>query len=273
MRLLTKHISRVVGLGALLGVGSLANNSYALTEEFYSWNQSQGTVTVMMPASEGMCFLTGIGGHFQGTGENVHLEIDNGVWVMTGASQQTNVNSTATCVAWSDLGGDGGYGYEEFWANASGPVSHGIFACGTCEPQQNDATMWNNYNFCSLSYVSGNLDSNSWIEQVWNGSTWVLNNWENGEGSDMLDAAFCYGLKLPHTMTISNQYNWTVGDQPVAMMPASEAVCALTQVDGGFRGSGENVYIENLGGTLYLWGESWQANTTVGARCVPLNQH
>ncbi len=249
-----------------------ATENAALTSATFSWNQNLGHVTVMWPVSEGMCFLTGMSGHYQGTGENIHIELDNGYWVLTGASQQQAVTGWATCQAWSDLGGYG-YGTEEWLATSYG--GNGCtwgFACGSSN-YPGGATLWNGVNFCSLSYISGNFDDGgAWMETWWNGSTWMLEDNEDATGSYMTSGSTCVGLKLSHGMAFTGQYSWTEGQAPVAMLPVTEAICALTEVQGGFRGAGEQVQISNFGGTWYLWGTSQQSGTGARAQCLYLNQ-
>jgi hypothetical protein len=243
----------------------------ALTTSYYEWDQYLGHVTVMWPVSQGMCFLTGVGGDFQGTGENVHIELDNGYWVLTGSSMQNSVTGWAVCQAWADLGGYG-YGTQEWFAEAYGGNGCGIGACGSTY-WPGSATLWNGVNFCSLSYISGNFDANSWMETWWDGSNWRLDDSESAVQSYMWSGATCMGLKLSHNMASTAQYNWRAGQAPVPMLPVSQGVCALTEVQGGFRGGGEKVEILNLGGTWYLWGTSQQPNTGAGARCVYLHQY
>jgi hypothetical protein len=247
-----------------------ASSAEALTGS-YEWDQNLGHVTVMWPVSEGMCFITGMMGDFQGTGENIHIELDNGYWVLNGASQQNSVTAWATCQAWSDLGGYG-YGTQEWFVEAYGGNGCGIGACGSTYWNQ-QATLWNNVNFCSLSYISGNMNNGySWMDTWFDGTNWNLENSENATQAYMWSGATCMGLKLSHPMAFTGQYSWSAGQQPVALLPVSEAVCALTEVQGGFRGNGEQVQISNFGGTWYLWGTSAQSGTGARASCVYLHQ-
>ncbi|MGD0524005.1 MAG: hypothetical protein ABSE49_02610 [Polyangiaceae bacterium] len=257
--------------GAAPAVGEKTEQTSApLTTATYEWDQNLGHVTVMWPVTEGMCFITGVGGDFQGTGENVHIELDNGYWVLTGASQQNSVTGYALCQAWSDLGGYG-YGTEEWYATAYGGNGCGIGACGSTY-YPGSATLWNGVNFCSLGYISGDFDGNSWMQITWNGTDWVLNDYEDNPGSYMTAGGLCVGLKLSHNIDFSGIYTWKTGDAPVELGSASDIVCALSEVQGGFRGGGEEIEILNLGGTYYLWGKSEQPNTGAQAVCMYLHQ-
>jgi hypothetical protein len=246
--------------------------SAPLTTATFEWDQNLGHVTVMWPVTEGMCMLTGVGGDFQGNGENVHIEVDDGYWVLTGASQQNSVTGYALCQAWSDLGGYG-WGYEEWMATSYG--GNGCppwpFACGSSN-YPGSATLWNGVNFCSLAYISGNFDGNEYMQISWNGTDWVLNDNEDATGSYMNAGAMCFGLKLSHNIAFSGIYTWKTGEAPVELGSASNVVCALSEIQGGFRGGGEEVEILNLGGTYYLWGKSQQPNTGAQAVCMYLHQ-
>jgi hypothetical protein len=68
-----------------------------------SWAQGQGPVYVAS-ATNNVCMLTSIGGHFAGSGEKVRLVIDGyNNWVLYGTSQQAGVGATATCFAYPVL--------------------------------------------------------------------------------------------------------------------------------------------------------------------------
>lgn len=68
----------------------------------HAWSQGNPQ-TWMMPASEGVCMLTGIGGKFAGAGERVEIVEDSGFWVLRGHSMQHGVQATAQCVPYSQL--------------------------------------------------------------------------------------------------------------------------------------------------------------------------
>jgi hypothetical protein len=55
---------------------------------------------------------------------------------------------------------------------------------------------------------------------------------------------------------------------PRAMTPVDTSVCFITQIEGQYLGSGEGVYIENIGGVWHLNGRSQQSGVLAVARCV-----
>ena len=252
---------------------SKAESSAALTNyAYYQWNQYQGHVTVMWPVSQGVCYLTGMGGAFSGTGENVHLEIDNGYWVLTGASQQNSVSATASCVSWTDLGANGGYGYQTWGASSYGgnACSWGG-ACGSNSTMQT-TKMWNGFNFCSLSWISGNFGNDTDITSWFDGNDWYLRTWEGVTQSSAYGQSVCFGLKIPHYLAQAGTQTWRVGQGPVYLGQADQMMCAIAEVSGTFRGSGEHVQIQNLNGAWYLTGSSMQPNTSARAACLWLHQ-
>jgi hypothetical protein len=69
----------------------------------------------------------------------------------------------------------------------------------------------------------------------------------------------------------AQQYNWAQGDGPVRMMAVKDGICGLVVIQGVFRGGGEYVRIENVGGFWQLSGASQQRGVFASARCVPMN--
>jgi serine/threonine protein kinase len=64
----------------------------------YSWQAKQPPVK-MIPAADGICFLAGVGGHFQGYGESVVVKVEaDGNWYLTGQAIQSSVNARAISV-------------------------------------------------------------------------------------------------------------------------------------------------------------------------------
>jgi hypothetical protein len=63
---------------------------------FAHWDQGQQPVR-LIKRDEGVCFLTGVSGHFQGAGENVRVWIaEDGYWYLGGQSMQEGIS--ADCV-------------------------------------------------------------------------------------------------------------------------------------------------------------------------------
>jgi hypothetical protein len=64
----------------------------------YSWSQGQPAV-MMGSVSSSACFLTSIGGRFEGSTEWVGIVGRIGRWYLTGGSAQSGVRATARCIS------------------------------------------------------------------------------------------------------------------------------------------------------------------------------
>src|SRR5687768_4958592 len=78
----------------------------------FTWRQGNPS-TVMVHKNDGMCFVTGLAGQFEGDGERAFQTLSGDFWVLHGDSQQSDVKITATCVSWADLNNLGGA--RMFW--------------------------------------------------------------------------------------------------------------------------------------------------------------
>jgi hypothetical protein len=254
----------------------VATSSEALTyyENFY-WDQYQGHVTVMWGSARGYCYLTGMGGLFAGTGENVHIELDNGTWVLNGSSYQNSVHATATCVSWADLG-NAGSNWTNHWTASSwgGSGCSWPWACGSnAWTQTNYMGSGNDYSFCSLGWISGNFVGNTDVSSYLGPSSqWWVSAFEDGRDSSAYGEARCFGLGGVHYAPQAGTAWWSVGRGPVYLGQADQMMCALAEVKGNFRGGGESVQIQNLNGGWYLTGSSMQPNTAARAACVWLHE-
>ena len=98
------------------------------TDEYRWW---QGAPSVKMKNSvRWVCFLTRIGGKFEGGGEYVRAFIWKGDWWLGGASQQKGVNAGARCV--SITGRMFAYSDEFSWAQGQSAVFMGDAATRVC---------------------------------------------------------------------------------------------------------------------------------------------
>jgi hypothetical protein len=71
------------------------------TSQEYEWRQG-GNATQMTKSDRSMCFLTHVSGYFYGGGEAVEIKEQNGYWVLTGRSQQRDVQAKARCIGAPD---------------------------------------------------------------------------------------------------------------------------------------------------------------------------
>lgn len=89
----------VVASGASYNWGEPPNGSYRSYKSRFHWDQyQQEPTTRLIPVDQGVCFLAGVSGKFRGYGEHVEVvEMADGYWHLTGASQQSEVQGWAEC--------------------------------------------------------------------------------------------------------------------------------------------------------------------------------
>jgi hypothetical protein len=89
---------KVLRVIAAAGEGGQGPNLTALATRQFSWSQGEPPVR-MIHKDEGFCFLTRVGGGFEGGGEVVLIELrDDGYYYLTGGSGQSGVHAEATAV-------------------------------------------------------------------------------------------------------------------------------------------------------------------------------
>lgn len=86
--------SSQVGVNATAYCIQTAQNDTKLTSEF-TWNQ--GSPTIVLGSDYASCFLTGIKGKFQGSGERVTISSNLNEWYLGGTSSQFGVAASARC--------------------------------------------------------------------------------------------------------------------------------------------------------------------------------
>ena len=82
---------------AVLEIGSFQGDPVI---EEYTWHQNEdNSVKRMVPTSEGFCFLTRAAGNFNGGGEWLQIDQEDGYWVLRGrgARREFNIQGTARC--------------------------------------------------------------------------------------------------------------------------------------------------------------------------------
>jgi hypothetical protein len=138
---------------------------------FYaSWNQYQGFPAVLLPASQGICFLQGVTGNFRGGGEGVWVRNNGTKWVLDGISRQQNVSARAMCVPFAAIqGADRGFNY----AIGTGYVSVYYGGCSwweSCSGSSSSESVWGSDGFCYLTGMSGAFNGGGEVVTV---SAWV----------------------------------------------------------------------------------------------------
>jgi hypothetical protein len=268
---------------AMLGQGQASGQKpqpdQAPAGVFYaSWNQYQGFPTVLMPASQGICFLQGVTGNFRGAGESVWIRNNGTNWELNGTSQQQYVSAHAICVPFSSIqGADRGFNY--MIGTAYAPVYYG--GCSwweSCHGNSVQLDLWGLDSFCYLTGMGGAFNGGGEVVSV---NAWAPDHWymlvaTQVEGATNTGEAGCLapiGHPRPRETNVVNRYIWTQG-QPFLQLPnADQAFCAFDWITGHFAGWGETVEIyHNPDNTQWLGGSSYQQDVSAQVSCMYYDQ-
>jgi hypothetical protein len=92
-----------------------------VTKEF-GWRQGRRSTRVGLEEGEGFCYLTRLGGDFEGAGERVEVQRNAGYWELGGRSRQDGIAAGMRCVQWPRTARSSWY--EHYWAQRrADPVS------------------------------------------------------------------------------------------------------------------------------------------------------
>jgi hypothetical protein len=247
---------------------------------YYAWNQYQGFPTVMMPVSEGICFLQGVTGKFRGGGENVWVRNNGSNWELNGTSLQQDVSARAMCVPFSAIqGADQGFSYLKGTASAWVTNRPECSWWESCNPHAGQAqALFGRDGFCYLTGMGGRFDGGGESVQVHalNPARWELFASTMAWSGYIRGEAGCialHGHSSLRTTNIVRRYGWLQGE-PFRQLPnADEAFCVLSLIQGRFAGWGETVEIyHNPDLTQWLGGSSYQAGIMGEASCLYYNQ-
>ncbi|NNB84031.1 hypothetical protein HI113_00440 [Corallococcus exiguus] len=204
----------------------------------YTW--AQGEALTPLGASAGRaCFLTRVGGDFEGSGERIDITESGGSWYLGGASNQSGIRGAARCV-------DATASQQYEWTQSMAyPVSMGTAAGRVC----------------FLTGVAGKFHgSGEWVRAYVENGYWYLNG--NSSQSGVRARARCVA-----TTSYTDEFGWGQGGAAKLMDPVAGRACALTYMRGKFEGGGEYVRTFQSNGYWYLGGASGQVEVSGRARC------
>ncbi|MCK8498945.1 MULTISPECIES: hypothetical protein [Myxococcus] len=134
----------------------------------YQWTQSMAYPVYMGTATNRVCYLVGIAGKFNGTGEWVHAYVSGGSWYLNGNSSQSSVRARARCINVSPSGTDPAYTNEVAWYQGS-PASYLMATPST--------------RACGLTFVRGKFEGSGEYVRIYNDSGyWYLSGSSNQTG-------------------------------------------------------------------------------------------
>ncbi|CAM3340782.1 hypothetical protein G4177_22040 [Corallococcus sp. ZKHCc1 1396] len=206
----------------------------------YTW--SQGKVATPLGATTGQaCFLTRVGGDFEGGGERVDIYASGGSWYLSGASAQSGIHGASRCAPAVD-----GYSVQYEWTQASSYPTYMGTATGRV---------------CFLTGLAGKLNGGGeWVHAYVEGGSWYLSG--NTNQTSLRARARCINVD-----SYENEVAWNQGNSAALLGAVTNRSCALTYVKGKFEGSGEYVRTFQSNGYWYLGGNSSQVSVSGRSRC------
>ncbi|MCY1040101.1 hypothetical protein OV208_02120 [Corallococcus sp. bb12-1] len=206
----------------------------------YTWSQSSSGSTALGATAGRACFLTRVGGDFEGGGERVDIFESGGSWYLGGASSQSGINGASRCVSVA------GYSAQYEWTQASSyPVYMG------------SATN----RVCYLTGLAGKLNGGGeWVHAYVSGGDWYLSG--NTNQTTLKARARCITVD-----SYTDESTWSQGASATLLGAVTNRSCALTYVKGKFEGGGEYVRTYQSNGYWYLGGSSGQVSVAGRSRC------
>lgn len=207
----------------------------------------------LIGAEEGFCFLSAMGGKFEGGGEQIGVSVgrDN-FWYLYGQGAQA-------------IGGRALSLYEVRWRRSfAAKVSEASWQRG--RPIR---LLSKRDGFCFLSFVTGKFVSAEEVSVHLGGDgDWYL----GGKGGGVSAKALIVQTSKPGSFHAEvKEHVWNAGQGPVKMISKKDGFCFLSGVGGGFRGGGEevSVYVDK-DDHWYLTGRSGQPSLIAKAISVRL---
>lgn len=177
----------------------------------YQWVSGQSAVA-MGSAPGRICFLTYVGGRFNGSNDWVGVSNKLGRWYLGGSSGINAVSARARCRQVGSYGGE-----ETVEAPTKEPVPYvGKSLAGT---------------MCGLSKVGGKFADAGDVVKVYKvNSTWTL--FVNSASGYLTGGARC----ITSAITATPAASWKHPDPPSPAGTSATDYCFLSQVEGPFRG-------------------------------------
>ena len=148
--------------GTSSGVSARARcvNAFSYTGE-YAWSQGQNPIN-MGSTTRRACFLTGVGGDFEGSGERVEVFASfppyGGSWLLGGSSVHAGVHARARCILYLPWAPPQPYSYSNWHSSSQGP--------GILQP-----TTW----ACFLAGMRGDFEGSAAYVHVYpTGGSWYV---------------------------------------------------------------------------------------------------
>ena len=102
MHLFAKLLGPCVALAVTIPAVLLADRGQTLDQHLAKprivrWSHGDSPIR-LLPANRGFCYVSGMGGNFEGGGEGVRVWVDDGAWWVGGYSSQPSLWLEVTCL-------------------------------------------------------------------------------------------------------------------------------------------------------------------------------
>jgi len=256
---------------------------------------SQNPPTRMEPVATHICLVTKVSGKFAGYGERVGLSIDTGAtggarWVLNGTSGQQQLAIEATCAPKAQF-----VTKTAFTMNATvlpaqnhnkcvpkttlykTDASQALFLAGLAGKfgGGGEAVIVDEKTMV-MHGCSGAVEGSALVVRA---SPLRVYRTQTGRTPFAKDSTYTIGISQPKDHWLWGEPYYKEGERKVFLVPADEALCGLTRVQGNFQGYGESAAVDaEKGPDGRLW---WvlsagtlasASTTTAGARCLARDQ-
>jgi hypothetical protein len=275
MKQVVIRIAAILLFAVAMSHGAGAASFPSFLQRFF-WSQSNPAPIQMMNTSQGICGLYAVGGRLRGGGEFIRVEVVNGFWQLSGASQQAGVNGAAWCAPFSQF------------ITPQGTLNFtvGAFHAAWTGGPQKEIFLWGPDSKCWLNGVGGNFGLRdpgaSDVKVHFNygpNNGWLLTLAFNGQYLE--GGASCLSVPgQPFPKALSNQHaaQWDASQRNAyyidALAHATESFCYLVDVSGYFDQNDEiQIRWNSKNNWFYMSGTQNEGQAMRGqASCIAYNQ-
>ena len=240
---------------------------FTISSEGGSSNQKE---RLLLPFSEGACYLSSISGKFAGGGEYAKLDVGfnetagQHYWRLyaqhRSGGEPDGVQAEATCYSWNQ---DDCTGFTPATLpRRCEPLIRQRFSW---EQGQKPRTMGSATDrVCFLTEAAGDFQGGGEATRARiDKGAWLLDGQSLQTG--IRTSAQCVAAPM-----YSEEFTWTQGAPAVPLGSSTGQACFLTRVTGKFEGGGEQVRTFVQNGQWFLSGQSAQEGVAASARCIPV---
>jgi hypothetical protein len=268
----TLSLSVIVAIGTSSASAKATTN---VTPELFQWQSSpDGASVAMSSTADGYCFLTGVGGAFQGSGDELGITDSNGVWLLGGSASSSGIKAEAHCVPWSNIPQSNIT--SERWSSS---------AWEWAGAANFDGPYWGWRDFvfgaptsvCTIGGVGGNFQNGLQdyvgldpLAQATSAGDWDLHlqSDDANDGQSTGGYGNCVNYDNVPVYPSASIRMTAGGTVDLGSTNGGQTVCAISQVGGGMQGWGDFVHIVIVdNGTGERWSLEGTGSALAAARC------